>query len=529
MAQNGPQPLGSEEWNPGHNPLIIAMTVMLGTFMEVLDTSIANVALPHIAGNLSAGIDESTWVLTSYLVSNAIVLPLSGWLGSIFGRKRFFMACVWLFIASSCLCGLAPSLGWLVVFRILQGAGGGSMQPIAQAILVESFPRQKRGMAMAIYAMGVVVAPIIGPTVGGWITDSYNWRWIFFINIPVGILSIIMTSTFIIDPPYLVRRNLKTLKIDYMGLGLLGVGLGALQVVLDKGQREDWLESHFIIALAIIAGLCLVGAIVWELRQKDPIINLHLLHERNFAVCVLIMFVLGLVLYGSLALLPIFLQTLLGYTAMLSGLVLSPGGVMTLIALPIVGKLLSKYQPRWLTIIGIAGTSISLFMMARWDLQVDFRSAVYARMVQGLGLAFLFVPVNTMAFGFIPNKEANHATGLVNLARNIGGSCGIAFATTMLARGSQIHQNTLVSHVSRLDHAYQAMSHGATAFLQANGTGPAMAPHQALGLIDSMVQQQATMLSFTDVFRTMGILFLPMIPLLFLMKKVKPHTLPTAA
>ncbi len=340
------------------NPWLIALTVMLATFLEVLDTSVANVALPHIAGDLSAGVDESTWVLTSYLVSNAIVLPLTGWLSSLFGRKRFFMVCVAIFTVCSFLCGIAPTLGMLVVFRILQGAGGGALQPISQAILVESFPKEKQGMAMAIYGMGVVVAPVVGPTLGGWITDNYTWRWIFFINIPVGVLSLVLTALLIYDPPYLVRRSLRGLRIDYMGLGLLSVGLGFLQVVLDKGEREDWFGSNFIIGCTIVAAVGLIGALVWELTREDPIVDFRMLKERNFFLATFTMFMLGFVLYGSTVLLPLMLQTLMGYTALLSGLVLSPGSIFTIMALPIVGRLTQKVEARWIVAFGLGITGL---------------------------------------------------------------------------------------------------------------------------------------------------------------------------
>lgn len=518
-------PLGDlhADWHPKH-PWLVAMTVMLATFMEVLDTSIANVSLPNIAGNLSAGVDESTWVLTSYLVSNAIILPLAGWFASLFGRKRFFMACVGLFVVSSFLCGFAPNLGSLVFFRILQGAGGGSMQPLAQAILVESFPRHKRGMAMAVYAMGVVVAPIVGPTVGGWITDSYSWRWIFYINVPIGIVSLLMTSSLVQDPPYLVRKKLgPDMKIDYVGLGLLSVGLGALQVVLDKGQREDWLESNFIAVLAAVSGVSLLAVLVWELRQKEPVADFHLLKDRNFAISTVTMFLLGFVLYGSTALLPIFCQTLMGYTAMLSGLVLSPGALVTLLALPVAGKLLGRFQPRWLVMVGVAALSSSMLMMGRFSLDVDFHTMMIARLVMGLGMAFLFVPINTMAFDFVPRARMSHATGLINLARNMGGSCGIAFVTTMLARYSQVHQTTLVAHLSPLEGLYRTNQQALTSTLAGRGAGAVQATQQGLGVMYGEMARQASMLSFVDVFNALGYLFLLLVPLLLMMKKTQPH------
>jgi DHA2 family multidrug resistance protein len=518
------------EWRPSHKPWLIALTVMTSTFMEVLDTSIANVSLPNIAGNLSAGIDEATWVLTSYLVSNAIILPLAGWFGSLFGRKRFYMACVTIFVGSSFLCGLAPSLGWLVFFRVLQGAGGGCLQPTSQAILVESFPRSKRGMAMAIYAMGVVVAPIVGPTVGGWITDNYSWRWIFFINIPVGAVSLLLTQAFVEDPPYLLRKDLRTLRIDYVGLGLLSLGLGALQMLLDKGQRDDWLDSNFIVAMLIVSSVCLVAVVFWEWFHDEPVVDLHLLKDRNFSIAVLTMFVLGFVLYGSMALLPIFLQTLMGYTAMLSGMVLSPGALATLIALPIAGRLLGKFEARWLVIFGVLVTAYSMFMMARFDLTVDFWSVVWARNVTGVGLAFLFVPINTMAFYFVPRHRTNYGTGLINLARNVGGSCGIAFVTTVLARAAQQHQNYLVAHLSPMNPAFQAATQGATAAMMQQGSAAPVAAQQAVGLVYGAMERQAAMLSFVDNFQMLGLFFLLLIPLMFLTKKAPPHAIdPVAA
>jgi DHA2 family multidrug resistance protein len=512
------------------HPWLVAFTVMLAVFMEVLDTSVANVALPHIAGNLSAGVDESTWVLTSYLVSNAIVLPLTGWFSTLFGRKLFYMTCVALFTISSMLCGLAPSLGLLVFFRILQGVGGGAMQPISQAVLLESFPKHKQGMAMAIFGMGVVLAPIIGPTLGGWITDSYSWRWIFLINVPVGVVSLVLTLFLIFDPPFLARKGWKDgTHLDFIGLGLLSVGLGFLQVVLDKGQREDWFESHFIVWCAVVAGVGLVAALIWELTRKDPVVDFRLLRDRNFFLATVTMFVLGFVLYGSTALLPIFLQTLLGYTALLSGLVLSPGGLLVLITLPIVGKLLTRFEARWLVVWGVSIVALSLFHMATFNLDIDFRTAMMARVYQSAGMAFLFVPINVMAFYFIPKEKFNNATGIINLARNIGGSCGIANVMTLLARRSQFHQNVLVSHLTPLDPAYQSMVNGARQLLYGAGSSSVDALAQAHGLVYGLLQRHAAMLAFVDDFWLMGLTFLSLIPLMFLMKKSGTHQAPMGA
>ena len=513
---------GAEAWRPAINPWIIAITVTLATFMEVLDTSIANVALPHIAGSLSAGQDESTWVLTSYLVSNAIVLPLSGWLSSIVGRKNFYMGCVALFTVSSFLCGLAPNLATLIVCRVLQGAGGGGLQPSEQAILADTFPPAKRGMAFAVYGIAVVTAPAIGPTLGGWITDNFTWRWIFFINIPVGIISLLLTSRLIQDPPYLKRRKLSETTIDYVGLGFVALGLGALQIVLDKGQRDDWFESHFIVTLSIISAVSLIFVIFWEWRHKDPIIDLHLFRDRTFGISNLLMFMLGFALLGSTLLLPLFSQTLLGYTAEQAGLALMPGGFTIIVLLPLVGFLLSRYSPRWLLFFGLFVLSTSLFHMTGFDLDMDFRTVAVARMFQAAGMAFLFVPINTAAYAFLPREKNNAASGLMNLARNIGGSVGISLVTTKLDRSSQVHLHDLSRNLSASNPAFQSTLQGATRAMQAHGASAAFATQQAYALIEGTLQRQAAMLAYIDDFRLLGISILAMLPLVFLMKKSKP-------
>jgi MFS transporter, DHA2 family, multidrug resistance protein len=508
---------------PELNPWVIAGVVMLATFMEVLDTSVANVALPHIAGSLSSSVDEATWVLTAYLVANAIVLPLSGWFSTLFGRKRFYMTCVLLFTVSSAMCGLAPSLTTLIIFRVLQGLGGGALQPVSQAILRETFPREKQGMAMAVYGMGVVFAPVVGPTLGGWITDNYTWRWIFLINIPVGICSLLLTSVLIFDPPYLIRKTLKDgLRIDYIGLGLLATGLGALEIMLDEGQRNDWFSSHGIVAAAFIAAVALVSVVFWELRRKDPVVDFHLLKDRNFAISTMIMFILGFVLYGSTMALPLFLQTLLGYTAMQSGMALSPGGLAIMVMMPIVGFLLSRIEARWLVIFGLLVSSYGLYEMSRFDLDLDFRHAVIARIVQSLGLAFLFVPINTAAFFFIAKQSTSYATGLINLARNMGGSTGIALSTTLIARRQQFHQQRLIEHVSPLDGSYQSTLEAAKQMFLAKGADAAHAAQQAQQMVYDMVQRQASMLAFLEDFRLLAYVFLAVIPLMFLMRKMRP-------
>ena len=504
------------------NPWVIAITVTLATFMEVLDTSIANVALPHIAGNLSAGRDESTWVLTSYLVSNAIVLPLSGWLSGVIGRKRFYMSCVALFTVSSFLCGLAPSLGVLVVCRILQGAGGGGLQPSEQAILNDTFSFEKRGMAFAVYGLAVVVAPTIGPWLGGWITDNFSWRWIFYINVPVGIISLILTNFLISDPPYMKRASVKSgFRIDYIGIGLISLGLGSMQIILDKGQREDWLSSNFIRVFFLVMVVGIVAGIIWELREKEPVVDLRMLKDRNFAISTMAMFFLGFVLYASTVLIPQLLQELMGYTAQLAGMALSPGGAVIMCMMPVVGILVSKVDTRILITFGCIVSASALFVMAGWDLQLDYGHAVRARMLQSFGLAFLFIPINVAAFAYVPKEKTNMGTGIINLARNIGASVGIATVTTMLDRRAQFHQARLMEHVNDFSAAYRNTLHGTQTKLIAAGSTVAHAGAQAHAMIYGTIQRQAVMLAFIDNFKMLGIVFFALIPILLLMKKPK--------
>jgi MFS transporter, DHA2 family, multidrug resistance protein len=507
---------------PGVNPWLIAATVMMATFMEVLDTSVANVSLPHIAGSLSASVDESTWVLTSYLVSNAIVLPLTGWFSTLLGRKRFFIGCVVIFTLSSLLCGLAPSLPMLVLFRVIQGAGGGGMQPVSQAILVDSFPREKQGMAMAIYGMGVVVAPTLGPTLGGWITDNYTWRWIFLLNVPVGIVSLLMISLLIADPAQAIRRTFKQgLKIDFIGLGLLAVGLGFLQVVLDKGQRDDWFGSSFIVWATMISVAALIALVIRELTTADPVVDLHLFKDRNFAISTFMMYTLGVVLYGTTVLLPILLQTLMGYTAMQSGLVVMPGGLVLLGILPFVGLLLGRVQPRWIVITGLVVMATGLFQLSHLDLYADARSTVVDWIISRMGTAFLFVPINVMAFYFVPPGKMNNASGLINLARNIGASTGISFVTTMLDRRAQFHQDVLSGNLQSAHPLFREMLSRMTHMLMRRGPDAVHAAAQAQGMVYQELQRQAMMLSFVDNFRLMAIICVCVIPLMFVIKSRK--------
>src|SRR5260221_426664 len=502
------------------NPWVIAVTVTLETFMEVLDTSIANVALPHISGSLSAGADESTWVLTSYLVSNAIVLPLSGWLSGLVGRKRFYMICVALFTVSSFLCGLAPSLGVLVLFRIMQGAGGGGLQPSEQAILNDTFPLEKRGMAFAVYGIAVVVAPTIGPWLGGWITDNFSWRWIFYINVPVGMLSLLLTNFLVSDPPYMKKANMKAgFRIDYVGIGLISLGLGSMQIILDKGQREDWFSSKFIVVFFLLMLVGIIAGILWELREKEPVIDLRMLKDRNFAIATTTMFFLGFVLYSTTVLIPQLLQQLLGYTAQLAGMALSPGGAVIMCMMPVVGILVSKVDTRILIAFGCIISASALFVMAGWDLQLDYGHAVRARMLQSFGLAFLFIPINVSAFAYVPKEKTKMGTGIINLARTIGASVGIATVTTMLERRTQAHQMRLADHVNTFSAAYASMLNGRQMKFVSAGSSLTHAATQAQQMIYGTVQRQAAMLAFIDNFKMLGVVFFIVLPVLLLLKK----------
>lgn len=493
---------------------------MLATFMEVLDTTVVNVSIPHIAGNLGGGYEESTWVLTSYLVSNAIVLPATGWLSSLFGRKRYYMFSVAVFTVSSFLCGLAPSLTALIVFRIFQGLGGGALQPISQAILLECFPLRRRGMGMAIFGIGVVFAPIIGPTLGGWLTDNYTWRWIFYINIPIGFLSILMAEIYVVDPPYLRRGGIR---LDYIGLGLLALGIGTLQVVLDTGQRHDWFQTGWVAQLAVVSAISLIALIIWELYTRDPVIDLRVLRAPNFGTGTFLIFMLGLALYSSGVLQPQFVQTLLGYTAMLSGLVMSPGGVGTLLFMPVVGQMVGRLDARYMIAFGFSMAAISLFMMSHWTLQISFWQAASPRIVLGVGLAFLFVPLATVAFPFISPEKTGNATGIFNLMRNIGGSVGIALAQTVLAKRAQFHQERLVENISPYSQSFLDWQHSTVARLMAEGQSQMAAQKQAIAIAYQTVLRQATLMSFVDAFWLAGILMLCLLPLAFLLRRPATH------
>jgi DHA2 family multidrug resistance protein len=505
------------------SPWIVAPTVGLAAFMEVLDISIANVALQHIAGSMAATPDESTWVLTSYLVTNAIVLPMSGWLASTIGRKRYFLGCILGFSATSLICGLAPSLFLLILARGLQGLTGGGLQPSSQAILADAFPPQKRGQAFAVYGIAVVFAPAIGPTLGGWITDNFTWRWVFLLNVPVGLLLSLLASRVLTDPPAQVAerqaRRARGIGMDYIGFALLVVGMCALQIVLDKGQEDDWFASSFITALATTATLALAGFVFWELKRADPIVDLRLLASRNFGVGNLMMFMLGFVLLGSTVLLPLFVQTLLGYTATDAGLVLSPGGFAIMLLMPLVGALVARVDARWLIAFGLVVTSAALLRMTRFDLDVDYATVAWARVYQSLGLGFLFIPINTVAYLGLPPAKSNNASALINMMRNLGGSCGIAAATTLLERRQQYHQSMLAEHVNPWSRAYDGAIQSLQQAFSATAANAADALHQAQALLYSLLQRQAAMLSYIDAFWVMTLLFIALVPLVLLMRK----------
>jgi MFS transporter, DHA2 family, multidrug resistance protein len=516
-------PNTSEPWAPRANPWLIAVVVAMAAFMEVLDTSIANVALPHMAGNLGASNDESTWVLTSYLVSNAIILPISGWLAGLFGRKRFFMLCITLFTISSLLCGAAPTLAILILFRVMQGAGGGGLQPMAQAILADTFPPQKRGMAFALYGITAVLAPTIGPTLGGWITDNYSWRWIFYINLPVGILAMFLVYRLVEDPPYLRASRGAGVRLDYIGIALLALGVGALQVVLDKGQEDDWFGSSFILTLAIVAGICLVSLVFWEWFQKAPIVDVRLFKNFNFAVANVMMFVLGVLLFSSLVMMPQFLQTLMGYTAQSAGVVLSASGVVLLFEMPIVGQLASRFPAKYIIAFGwLALTCGMYYSTTRLDLLISFSSAAWLRVAQAIGMGFLFVPITLAGYIGIAPEKSNSVAGIINFMRNIGSSVGTSMVTTLLARRAQYHQSVLSYHTTRYDPALRDQIAGLAQQLAHSGLTAPDARNQAIGRIYQGVQAQAATLSYLDTFMILAVGAGFMFLLAFIVRKNDP-------
>ncbi|GFE58446.1 DHA2 family efflux MFS transporter permease subunit [Geobacter sp. AOG1] len=498
------------------NKWLITITVMLPTIMEIVDTSVANVALPHMQGSLNAGTDEITWVLTSYLVSNAVVLPMTGWLSRLFGRKRFLITCISLFTVASFLCGAAPNLATLIFFRILQGAAGGALIPNSQAILLETFPPRERGMANAIFGIGAMFGPIIGPALGGWVTDNLNWRWIFYINIPIGIIAVIMAYYFIYDPSYLKRGKMK---IDYLGLAFLTTGLGALQVVLDKGQQDDWFNSSFIVFFSLVSAVSIIMLIYVELKHVNPIINLRLFKDISFSAGNLVMFMVGFCLYSSIMLIPLFLQTLMGYDATLAGMVLAPGGIATLITMPFVGIIISRYDGRKVVFAGLLIGAASMFIMQRFTLEASYWDFVWPRVVLGVGLAMIFVPLTTVTLASISREEMGNATGMFNLLRNIGGSVGIAIAATLIARYGQFYQNSLVARVTPYDTAARMKLATLKQAAITQGMDLTTADTFSLALVYKDVQRQASILSYNRIFWIVGLAFIVIMPFLLLLKR----------
>jgi DHA2 family multidrug resistance protein len=506
------------------NPWVVAFSVMLATFMEILDTTVVNVSIPHIAGNLGATVEEGTWVVTSYLVSNAIILPMSGWLANHMGRKRLLLTCVAGFTATSLCCGLATSLWSLIVFRVLQGLTGGGLQPLAQAILLETFPEKKHGQAMAAFGIGILLAPILGPTLGGWITDNYNWRWIFYLNLPVGLFSLVIINRFVFDPPYIRRTEGH---VDLWGIGFLALGFGTLQVVLDTGQRKDWFASNYI---RLFAALCVVGLIsfvIRELHTAKPVVDLRALANRSYSTGVFLISMLGFVLYASLVLLPIYLQTLMGYPALNAGLAISPRGIGALATTPLAGYLTGKTDARRLMLFGLILGSFTMFSLSGLNLNAGFWDIMWPQVIQGIALSFLFIPLMTLSMAGIPKEKMGNATSIYNLMRNIGGSLGIASMTTFLARRSQLHQNHLVSNIQPGDLQARRMLQGMQGWFHLRGFDNYTASRKALGAMYGMVQKHATMLSFVEAFWVMGVMFLAMLPFLLLLRnpRRKPQPL----
>jgi DHA2 family multidrug resistance protein len=492
---------------------------MSSALMEVLDTAVVNVSLPHIAGSLSATVDEATWVLTSYIVANAIILPITGWLANYIGRKRLLLTVVTGFTVSSVLCGLAPNLPLLVFFRVLQGTTGGGLQPLSQAVLLEEFPGVERGKAMAFWGMGIIAAPILGPTLGGWITDTYSWRWVFYINLPVGILSLLMISLFVVDPPYIKRG---ALRLDALGLGMLAVGMGSLQVMLDKGQEEDWFSSRLITTLAVLAVAGLTAFVIRELMVANPLVRFRLLRYRSFAAGIVLAWMLGFVLYGTLVLLPLFMQTLLGWTARTAGIWTSPRGIGTALIMPLVGYVVGKrLDPRRLLGLGFAIASLAFYGYSTMNLSSGTWDIFWYQILQGAAMSFVFVPLTTLTMDPIPVQETGYATSLYSVMRNIGSSVGVSFVTTFVARRAQFHQSILAAHVTPYSQPFQALLGGTRELMARTGSDPATAGAQGIGLVSAMVERQASLLSFLEAFHIMAIVVLFCIVVVFLMKKPK--------
>ncbi len=492
--------------SPKINKWIVALSVILPTLMEIVDTTIVNVSLPHIQGDLSISLDESTWILTSYMVSNAIIIPITGWLSTTFGRKRYLIFSIIVFTIASFACGYAPSFLILVILRFIQGIAGGGLQPVSQAILLEAFPKEQRGMAMAVFGMGVVVGPILGPVVGGWITDNWGWRWIFYINVPIGILSVALANLFVFDPDYM--KKIKKTAIDYKGLAFLAVAVGSLQILLDNAQRKDWFESKFITILAIIVVVGFAMFLINEAKEKHPVVNLKIFKDRSFSIGNIIMFLGFFGFFGTIVLLPVYLQTLMGYTAFLAGLVLGPGALTTLIVMPIAGKLLERgFDPRKLLFLSLLVNAFAVNMMAHFNLSADFWSVIEPRALQGIAISLFFVPLAAVTFANIENEDMGNASGIFNFIRNIGGSFGTAIVTTILTRREQFHQSRLVENITPTNEAFIHAQH----ILSNTFTTTS----QQFAVIYKELLRQASMLAFNDAFYFCSILFIALLPTVF--------------
>jgi MFS transporter, DHA2 family, multidrug resistance protein len=502
---------------PSVNPWLIAAAVMLATFMEVLDTSIAAVAIPYIGGSLSATNEEATWVLTSYLVANAVILPASGWFSLRFGRKRFLIVCIIIFTISSFLVGSATSLSMILIARALQGAGGGALQPVSQAILLESFPPERRGMAMAAFGFGVVVAPVLGPTLGGWITENYTWRWAFFINIPIGIIAVIMISRIVTDPPYI--RNARPGRLDAVGLGLLAVWIGTLQIVLDKGQEDDWFGATWIRWATFVITVSVIAFLWREMRHRKPLVNLHTLTDRNFGIGCLQIFLFGGVVYGMVTILPLFFQTLLGYTALTAGIAVAPRGLGSIVAMPLVGFLMTKFDSRYMIMVGFTGVAACNLWLAHINLGIGQWTLFWPIIMSGFFLGFVFVPLATVAMGTLADEQIGNASGLYNLFRNLGGSVGISLVETIIARHEQVHRNYLAHSVSPGHPPYRNVL-GTIEGLMRLHSSPLDALHRAVNIIELNLEQQATLLSYIDDFRYIAILCFLTVPIGFALKRI---------
>ncbi|HPC04536.1 MAG TPA: DHA2 family efflux MFS transporter permease subunit [Syntrophales bacterium] len=501
--------------NEAPNKWMIALTVMLPTLMVIVDSSVVNVALSHIRGSLSAGIDESTWSITSYLAANAVVIPLTGWLSRLVGRKRYLILSIILFTMSSLFCGMAWNIESLVFFRVLQGLAGGSLQPISQSVLLESFPRSQHGIAMAIFGGGVMFGPIIGPLLGGWITDNWSWHWIFFVNVPIGIVCVLLTLMFVFDPPYMKRMKMK---IDYPGLITLAFWVGALQMILDRGQGKDWFSSGFIVSLAVVSFVAFGLFLILEYYGETPVVDLHVLKNPSFAIGTAVMFFVMMNLFGSIVLLPVYVQNLMGYTAFLAGLVLAPGGISSLIAMPVAGILVSRMNPKLIAATGILLVSYSTYLMSRFTLDADFYSILWPRVVMGVGMGFTFIPLTTLTLSHLPREMMTNATSIYNLVRNIGGSFGVAIAATILTRRAQFHQARMTEHLTPFDFSYLSEEGEISRILDVQGAGSWFAGEGGGGVIYEQLLRQSSMFSFNDVFFSLSVALVLMVPLVFLMK-----------